>query len=442
MALIVLGAAKGAPGVTTTTAALAAVWPTPALLVEADPSGSDLQLLARGDNGRHLQGGQRGAGVLGLASHGGNRSTLLKEPITQSCDLGVPVIIGPPHPRAAQAMGPAWNQVGNALAQLSREGEFDVLVDIGRLDDESVALPLISRADVVVLVTRRNLRGIAHTRRVAAIVEEQLRLNSAAAAGATPRLLIVDDLDTPKRVETQWPLAARGLTHSWSMLPPITWDAAGARDLFDATAAQRDTSAFLTSVRTIATELHDIARHFAAPAGGDAALGAAPELPSQSVAPSPQAVTSSTTSSGSSTPAAAAEALGTTKDLGGHPASPDTAGLSPLQVGAVGPPVPAGVVWPPLPPSRRGTAAGSHASDFGTDLDASLEERDPAKTGENPDSASATEEDPDSASATGPSTDPSTDPSTARDEETAPDPVTVTHPHRDPQLTSSGAGQR
>lgn len=440
MALIVLGAAKGAPGVTTTTAALAAVWPTPALLVEADPSGSDLQLLARGDKGRHLQGGQRGAGVLGLASHGGNRSTLLKEPITQSCDLGVPVIIGPPHPRAAQAMGPAWNQVGNALSELSHEGDFDVLVDIGRVDDESVALPLISRADVVVLLTRRNLRGIAHTRRVAAIVEEQLRLNSAAAVGATPRLLIVDDPDTPKRVETQWPLAARGLTHSWSMLPPITWDAAGARDLFDASAPQRDTSAFLTSVRTIATELHDIARQFAAPAGG-IALESASDLETQSLPSASQALTSSTVPATSSAPAAA-QAADATKDLSGHLTSPENTGLSPLQVGAVGPPVPAGVVWPPLPPSRRGTAASSHTSDFGTELDASLEGEDPAATEETTGSASATEDD--LAAASTPET--TSDTSTAGDDETAPamasEPVSVTQPERDPQLMSSGAGQR
>ena len=42
MALIAVAADKGAPGVTTTALALAAVWPRPVLLAECDPAGGDL----------------------------------------------------------------------------------------------------------------------------------------------------------------------------------------------------------------------------------------------------------------------------------------------------------------------------------------------------------------------------------------------------------------
>src|SRR5258708_11342673 len=42
MALIAIAADKGAPGVTTTALALAAVWPRPVLLAECDPAGGDL----------------------------------------------------------------------------------------------------------------------------------------------------------------------------------------------------------------------------------------------------------------------------------------------------------------------------------------------------------------------------------------------------------------
>jgi len=42
MALIAIAADKGSPGVTTTSVALAAVWPRPVLLAECDPSGGDL----------------------------------------------------------------------------------------------------------------------------------------------------------------------------------------------------------------------------------------------------------------------------------------------------------------------------------------------------------------------------------------------------------------
>src|SRR5690606_15599641 len=42
VALIVLAADKGAPGVTTAATALGAVWPRPVLLAECDPAGGDL----------------------------------------------------------------------------------------------------------------------------------------------------------------------------------------------------------------------------------------------------------------------------------------------------------------------------------------------------------------------------------------------------------------
>ncbi|MCP5854114.1 hypothetical protein NL323_29700, partial [Klebsiella pneumoniae] len=54
MSLIVLGAAKGAPGVTTAAVALAAVWPRSAVVAECDPSGGDLALRLTGAGGRPL----------------------------------------------------------------------------------------------------------------------------------------------------------------------------------------------------------------------------------------------------------------------------------------------------------------------------------------------------------------------------------------------------
>ena len=40
--LISLASAKGAPGTTTSAHVLAAVWPAPVILADADPFGSDL----------------------------------------------------------------------------------------------------------------------------------------------------------------------------------------------------------------------------------------------------------------------------------------------------------------------------------------------------------------------------------------------------------------
>lgn len=374
MAFILLGAAKGAPGVTVTTTALAAVWPSPVILVEADPSGSDLHLLLRTDGGRPLQGGQRGAGMLGLAAHGGSRATLLDEPICQQTDLGVPVVIGPPHSRAAYAMGLAWGQAAHSLAQLSREGHYDVLVDIGRVDDQSLALPLIRRADIVVLLAKRNLRGIAHTRRVAGIVEEHLRGDTASAAAAAAHLLIVDDPATATRVQTQWALAAKGLTRPWTTLGMLPHDGEGAHDFFNAKSSRRDVSDFTNSVREVATELHDLARHLPTPVVGPADGSASAPDPAPDLAPGPaftEVKTATETAAGTFVPAAAAtapaSAPASASDLTQAASdTPPSRSAVVASAAAVSTAPDAAVVWPPRPPSRRGTAEGSG----GVNLDA------------------------------------------------------------------------
>src|SRR5581483_7650817 len=64
MALIAVTADKGAPGVTTASVALAAVWPRPVLLAEADPAGGDLMYRLPAASGGQLDPGR---GLLSLA---------------------------------------------------------------------------------------------------------------------------------------------------------------------------------------------------------------------------------------------------------------------------------------------------------------------------------------------------------------------------------------
>ena len=52
--LIAVAADKGAPGVTTTAVALAAVWPRPVLLAECDPAGGDIVYRLPGEGGDRL----------------------------------------------------------------------------------------------------------------------------------------------------------------------------------------------------------------------------------------------------------------------------------------------------------------------------------------------------------------------------------------------------
>ncbi len=49
--LVALCSDKGSPGTTTTALALAAGWPTPAVVIEADPYGGDLGLRLRTETG-------------------------------------------------------------------------------------------------------------------------------------------------------------------------------------------------------------------------------------------------------------------------------------------------------------------------------------------------------------------------------------------------------
>ncbi|HSS91257.1 MAG TPA: hypothetical protein VLL69_18210, partial [Streptosporangiaceae bacterium] len=64
MALVAVASDKGAPGVTTASVVLAAVWPRPVLLAECDPAGGDLRYRFRAADGGGLDPGR---GLLSLA---------------------------------------------------------------------------------------------------------------------------------------------------------------------------------------------------------------------------------------------------------------------------------------------------------------------------------------------------------------------------------------
>ena len=70
MALIAVAADKGAPGVTTATVALAAVWPRHVLLAECDPAGGDLVYRLPGVDGGRLDP-RRGLLSLAVAARRG-----------------------------------------------------------------------------------------------------------------------------------------------------------------------------------------------------------------------------------------------------------------------------------------------------------------------------------------------------------------------------------
>lgn len=148
--IVVLASAKGAPGVTTALLALAGMWPRPVLVAECDPNGADLAARF---------GLPPNPGLVSLASearHGLGPEQLRAH--MQRLPGGIPVLLGVQLPEQALALGPLWSRFAPVLVQL----DVDVLVDGGQLVADSPILELVAGADLLVLVGRPTVEGVAH----------------------------------------------------------------------------------------------------------------------------------------------------------------------------------------------------------------------------------------------------------------------------------------
>lgn len=157
--LVAVGSAKGAPGVTTTARVLAGVWPGDVALIDADPAGGDLALLARRPDEGALDPDR---GLLSLAADA--RRGLADRPLEdhlQEVEGGLDVLCGVSTPEQMVGIAPALPQLAAAFARWPAR---DVLVDVGRVAHTSPALPLVQAADVLLLVARPQLESFAHLR--------------------------------------------------------------------------------------------------------------------------------------------------------------------------------------------------------------------------------------------------------------------------------------
>jgi hypothetical protein len=159
VALIVLAADKGAPGVTTAATALGAVWPRPVLLAECDPAGGDLAYRLPAAHGGVLNP-SRGLLTLGASARRGVHPGLLHEH-TQKIVGGLDVLLGLTHGEQAAGLTWLWGPLGRALADLP---QADVLADCGRLGAHPQLNDLIAEAELLVLFTRASLDHVAHLR--------------------------------------------------------------------------------------------------------------------------------------------------------------------------------------------------------------------------------------------------------------------------------------
>jgi hypothetical protein len=160
--LTVVASGKAAPGVTTSTWALALCWPRPLLLADCDQAGGDMApgLLA----GR--VGVDRGLLSWSTAARGGLPVTaaaaLLAEHAVQAPEHP-PVSLIPGFATATQGTSftsETWERLALALSNTTIATGRDVLVDAGRLVTDRGCWPVLRAADQVLLTVRPSVRSV------------------------------------------------------------------------------------------------------------------------------------------------------------------------------------------------------------------------------------------------------------------------------------------
>jgi hypothetical protein len=170
MALIAVAADKGSPGVTTSSVALAAVWPRPVLLAECDPAGGDLVYRLPAADGGQLDV-RRGLLSLAVAARRGLQPGQVWEH-TQKLHGGLDVLAGVTSAEQGAGLEGLWGPVGAVLSALPGA---DVIADCGRLGADGPFYDLLAQAAVVVLITRPDLGEVVRLRDRATAVAAALQ---------------------------------------------------------------------------------------------------------------------------------------------------------------------------------------------------------------------------------------------------------------------------
>ena len=170
MALIAIAADKGSPGVTTTSVALAAVWPRPVLLAECDPSGGDLVYRLPGSDGERLDP-RRGLLSLAVAARRGLQPHQVWEHV-QKLRGGLDVLAGVTSAEHGAGLEGLWGSVGAVLSALP---QADVIADCGRIGVDGPYYDLLARATAVVMISRATLGEVIRLRERAVAVAAALQ---------------------------------------------------------------------------------------------------------------------------------------------------------------------------------------------------------------------------------------------------------------------------
>src|SRR5436305_7903093 len=159
MALIAVAADKGAPGVTTASVALAAVWPRPVLLAECDPAGGDLVYRFPAADGGRLDP-RRGLLSLAVAARRGLQPYQVWEH-AQKLRGGLDILVGVGGAEQGAGLELLWGSVGRVLAAVP---QADVIADCGRAGIDGPVYDLLAQASTVILLTRVSLGEVIRLR--------------------------------------------------------------------------------------------------------------------------------------------------------------------------------------------------------------------------------------------------------------------------------------
>ncbi|WP_261340736.1 MinD/ParA family ATP-binding protein [Streptomyces fodineus] len=156
--MVVLGSVTGAPGVTTTALALAAVWPVEAdggvrpVMVEADPSGGDLMIRF---------GLPASPSLLDVAAAAGQPYPGSLLGAVSELPFGVRAVVAVPgRGPCREAVRLLAGEAGRRVLLGDGRDLGTVLLDVGRLGED--VEPLLQAADQVVLVTRGGAEPLTH----------------------------------------------------------------------------------------------------------------------------------------------------------------------------------------------------------------------------------------------------------------------------------------
>jgi hypothetical protein len=248
MALIVIAADKGAPGVTTTALALAAVWPRPVLLAECDPSGGDLVYRFPAADGSALDP-RRGLMTLAVAARRGLQPRQIWEH-TQKLSGGLDVLTGVINAEQGASLGALWGPLGDLFAALPGG---DVIADCGRLGADGRPYDLLPSASAVLLVTRPNPGDVIRLRDRAAAV------TAAASArgrrGLTPAVVVIAEQRTLRATAAEVGHALAQGNGPATVLGGIAADEKGAELMLGQWAGKLDKTMLIRTARETAQQL-------------------------------------------------------------------------------------------------------------------------------------------------------------------------------------------